>query len=260
LLEKCCLILDANESYQHAEKDIEILTGIKVGHSSKHRCVQRQNIIEPTVKHRSGTLSLDGGKVRLRTEHQGACEWRDYKAVSLHESKCAAFFQDNESLINWSNQQPLSAVVTCIGDGHDGVWNLISQIGRPYQRREVLDWFHLKENLYKVGGSTKRLKQVESALWNGMLADARQELVGANPVEVSRFYAYLHKHSLRIPDYGLYQELGICIGSGSVESTIKQIGARIKLSGAQWHQENVSQILKLRCAYLNGDIQLGISA
>ncbi|MBD2602864.1 ISKra4 family transposase, partial [Microcystis viridis FACHB-1342] len=47
---------------------------------------------------------------------------------------------------------------------------------------------------------------------------------------------------------------GICIGSGSVESKIKQIGARMKIVGAQWKAENVPQYLKLRCAYLNGDI------
>jgi len=26
---------------------------------------------------------------------------------------------------------------------------------------EILDWYHLKENLYKVGGSLKRLTQAE---------------------------------------------------------------------------------------------------
>lgn len=252
------MILAANESYQHAERDIELLTGIKVGHSSQHRYVQQQSIAEPSVNRRVSALSIDGGKVRLRTEQKGASEWRDYKAVSLHQSKCAAFFQDNDKLIDWTNRQPLSKVVTCLGDGHDGVWNLISQIGEPYQRREILDWFHLKENLYKVGGSNNRLKQVESLLWQGLLADARLELVGANQDEVSRFCTYVNKHHQRIPDYGLYKELGICIGSGSVESAIKQIGMRIKLSGAQWNRNNVSQILKLRCAYLNGDIQIGI--
>ncbi|MEM7581174.1 MAG: ISKra4 family transposase, partial [Cyanobacteria bacterium P01_A01_bin.45] len=33
---------------------------------------------------------------------------------------------------------------------------------------------------------------------------------------------------------------------------IKQIGARVKISGAQWNVESVSQILSVRCAYLNG--------
>ena len=46
--------------------------------------------------------------------------------------------------------------------------------------------------------------------------------------------------------------LGLTIGSGSVESSIKQIGRRIKISGAQWKKENVAQVLKHRCSYLNG--------
>ncbi|MFM1843591.1 MAG: hypothetical protein RLZZ490_2334 [Cyanobacteriota bacterium] len=55
----------------------------------------------------------------------------------------------------------------------------------------------------------------------------------------------------RIPDYHTYQQLGIPIGSGDVESRIKQVSARVKLSGARWNRENVPQILRLRCAYLN---------
>ncbi|MEY3555277.1 MAG: hypothetical protein RLZZ580_1331 [Cyanobacteriota bacterium] len=42
------------------------------------------------------------------------------------------------------------------------------------------------------------------------------------------------------------------LGSGAIESGIKQIGKRVKLSGAPWQNENVSSILSLRCAYLNG--------
>ncbi|MCA6616328.1 MAG: hypothetical protein IM531_16990, partial [Pseudanabaena sp. M090S1SP1A06QC] len=41
-------------------------------------------------------------------------------------------------------------------------------------------------------------------------------------------------------------------GSGAVESSIKQIGRRIKISGAQWNQKNVPQVLTHRYAYLNG--------
>ncbi len=42
------------------------------------------------------------------------------------------------------------------------------------------------------------------------------------------------------------------IGSGAVESAIKVLGIRIKISGAQWNAENVNQVLSVRCAYLNG--------
>jgi hypothetical protein len=40
---------------------------------------------------------------------------------------------------------------------------------------------------------------------------------------------------MRIADYPAE---GISIGSGAVESTVKQIGQRIKLSGAQWQKDS----------------------
>lgn len=116
------------------------------------------------------------------------------------------------------------------------------------------------ENLHKVGGSNRRLRQVKNYLWQGNLSDAIAEFDELNKKQARNFQNYLRKHSSRIPNYRLYQEQGICIGSGSVESWIKQIGSRIKIIGAQWNQKNVPQMLKLRCIYLNGNINLSISA
>ena len=45
LLEKACLRLSANESFQSAEADIEALTGVKVGHSTQQRLVGRQTVV-----------------------------------------------------------------------------------------------------------------------------------------------------------------------------------------------------------------------
>lgn len=39
--------------------------------------------------------------------------------------------------------------------------------------------------------------------------------------------------------------------------TIKQIDRRTKISGAQWKENNVPQVLAHRCAYLNGLIFAG---
>jgi hypothetical protein len=50
-----------------------------------------------------------------------------------------------------------------------------------------------------------------------------------------------------------YQSENICsIGSGAVESAIKQIDRRIQISGAQWKSDNLSQVLAHRAADLNG--------
>ncbi|MEM1278913.1 MAG: ISKra4 family transposase, partial [Cyanobacteria bacterium P01_H01_bin.152] len=44
------------------------------------------------------------------------------------------------------------------------------------------------------------------------------------------------------------------IGSGAVESAVKQIGRRLQISGARWNTASVSTMLSLRCAYLNGQL------
>jgi hypothetical protein len=77
--------------------------------------------------------------------------------------------------------------------------------------------------------------------------------------QAHNFQTYSRKHRERIPWYGQYQQLGIAIGSGDVESKIKQVGARVKLPGAMWLPQNVPRILRLRCAYLNRSDALSIS-
>ena len=254
LLEKCCFLLSASESYQNASVDLATLTGIKVSHSSQHRLVQRQEFSVHEAKLAIAQVSIDGGKVRLRTERGLPCEWRDYKAVRLQDLYYGAFFQDNLSLSDWVNSQPLTNPVICLGDGHDGVWNLFKEIATTSQRQEILDWYHLKENLYKVGGSRKRIKQAEALLWRGRVEDAIAIFDNCHRRQVINFRAYLKKHRLRLVDYETCQKLQPgSIGSGAVESAVKQIGRRLKISGAQWKSESVSQMLQLRCAYLNGE-------
>ncbi len=250
----------AKSSYAEAERDIALMMGIQVGHSSLHRLVQRTEIAVGESTTAIGELSVDGGKVRLRTEKGEACEWRDYKAVSLHGSLCNAYFQDNQALVHWVRKQPLEKIVTCIGDGHDGVWNIIAHLAPEYQRREVLDWFHLVENLYKVEGKRTWLEAVKACLWSGCVDEVLEKLKEVNNYASGKFQQYVKKHRQRIVPYDLYQNRGISVGSGSVESTVKRIAARLKLSGAQWSRKNVGQILQLRCAYLNGVFSMSISA
>lgn len=66
--------------------------------------------------------------------------------------------------------------------------------------------------------------------------------------------AYLGKHCHRFVNDSYYQAEGISIGSGEVGSLVKQIGRRVKISGAQWNADNVQQVLLQRCAYLNSQV------
>jgi hypothetical protein len=58
-------------------------------------------------------------------------------------------FDDNQSLIDYVNSQPLVNPLVCLGDRHQGVWNLVQEFGTDKQRWEILDWYHLKENLVR---------------------------------------------------------------------------------------------------------------
>jgi hypothetical protein len=139
-----------------------------------------------------------------------------------------------------------------LGDGHEGIWNLFADIGKATQRYEILDWFHLMENLHKLELPPDHETSLKALLWQGNVDNVQHTLSrDANPATL-RFIAYLTTHRSRIPDYGYFQAQGVTIGSGAVESTVKQINRRLKISGAQWNVHNVSQVLKHRCAYLNG--------
>lgn len=107
----------ANVSYENAARDVQEYTGIKVSAKTQQRLVHRQEFQLPQVKTEVEELSIDGGKIRLRTEVGYACVWRDYKAVSLHGHATGAWFYDNQGLIDWVKSQRLSPVITCIGDG-----------------------------------------------------------------------------------------------------------------------------------------------
>lgn len=233
--------LCANESYQSAEAEIEALTGVKVGHTTHQRLVLRQQLSWPEAKQAVTEVSVDGGKVRLRSQTNQGGYWRDYKAVRLQGMYYGAFFGDNQSLIDYVNSQPLTNPLVCLGDGHEGVWNLVKEFATSSSRWEILDWYHLAEAL----------------LWEGQVEAVRTVFSHCRLKQAKNFCAYLEQHHQRIVNYSYYQSEQLCsIGSGAVESAIKQIGSRIKISGAQWKAENVNQVLSVRCAYLNGLLAL----
>jgi len=251
-LTRCALLLSANESYQRAEADLATLTGVTMSHSTLQRLVQRESWAYPTLEDELTEMSLDGGMIRVRTPVGEPSEWREYKALQVADQVSLACFKDNAQIIDWAGQQPWVEAVSCLGDGHDGVWGIYHAMGRDEQRVEVLDWYHLMENLAKVSGTPAQLESVKTFLWQGQVEAARRYLSQHKVAHSEGFRAYRKKHRRRIPNYEARQQAGASIGSGRVESLVKQIAARVKLSGAQWSTQNVPKVLHLRCAYLNG--------
>lgn len=145
-LENCCLRISANASYAQACEDVRYLTGIRVPAKTQQRLVQSYDFAAPEVSELE-EVSVDGGKVRLRTPGGEPCQWKDYKTVAS-ATVIVAGYQQNHELAEWVNHQPLATPLTCLGDGHDGVWNLVALMGADVERREVLDWYHTKSESY----------------------------------------------------------------------------------------------------------------
>lgn len=85
LLEKSCLRISANISYENTAKDVKYLTGMYVSAKTQERLVHRTEFKTTKVDAEIKELSVDGGKVRLRTQLGFACKWRNYKGISVNK-------------------------------------------------------------------------------------------------------------------------------------------------------------------------------
>jgi hypothetical protein len=65
----------------------------------------------------------------------------------------------------------------------------------PQVAEEILDWYHLIENLHKVGGSLKRLQEAESLLWEGQVDKTIALFDSVKTAPSRRFQAYLQTPS-----------------------------------------------------------------
>lgn len=255
-LEACCLRASATVSYARAERDIAVYTGMRVSAKTQQRLVQRQpwEELEPEAPEPILEISIDGGNVKLTSGTQDEPDWRQYKAVRINgKGESRAWFQDNEALVATVSARPMAEVVVCLGDGHDGIWNLHQQIvALSEQRIEILDWYHLKENLFKLSSDEIDREQIEAQLWKGDVSAALAQLAACPSDEAERFCNYLLKHQHRIVNYDYYAAEELCsIGSGAVESLVKQIDQRLQIVGGRWKAEHIPKVLAQRCAYLN---------
>lgn len=68
---ECCLRASANVSYENAAEDVLRYTGMRVSGRTQQRLVHRHQFNDGECEAQVTEISLDGGKVRLRTETKG---------------------------------------------------------------------------------------------------------------------------------------------------------------------------------------------
>lgn len=232
--------------------------------------------------------AIDGGRVHIRGEEgvQDAL-WRELKVgawfttraqpparpdgewsvraenIHYYADICEA---DTFSRLVWSTgfQQhaQLAEELIILGDGARWIWDLVDE-HYPHAI-QIVDWFHACEYLDPVAKVAFRdqarqktwLEQTKTALWEGHLEEviaACQEHVDLdreeNPAQKAVTYYTNNRHRM---DYPTYRANGYHIGSGTIESGIKQIGTqRMKVVGAFWNLESARKVAKARAAFLS---------
>lgn len=162
--------------------------------------------------------------------------------------------------------------VIWLSDGGRGFWGLYDEHLRPHARG-LLDFYHAAQYLWKsaaawLDGRTRQARQwfgwSRHRLRHGDPDDILEDLLEALEVDtlpesaseaLVKLYNYLNGHREHI-DYANYEELGLPLGSGMVESACKWlIQQRFKGVGMRWSEEGFNHLLHLRLAWVNGTFE-----
>ena len=120
----------------------------------------------------------------------------------------------------------LAQELIMLGDDARWIWDLVEE--HHPQAIQIVDWFHACAYLEPVATIA--------------FSDPAQKAV-----------TYFTNNRQRM-DYPCYRANGYHIGSGTIESGIKQIAAqRMKVSGAIWNLPSARKVAKARAAYLSDD-------
>ena len=251
-----------------------------VQHQRERVSVERVVLAEVRYDHdqRKG-VSLDGGMVNVRGEG-----WRELKVgavfdVALKRTHHAqtqtveempysqnihytAVLGSKEAFTPalWAlaveHQVPTARERIVLGDGALWVWAVAEDVCPD--ARQVVDWFHAAQHLAEAAHSLYPDEQDTQAraIWMKTYKDhlymGRIHKVCAALHRRSRpdLAAYFDRHQRRM-QYLEFREEGWPIGSGTVESAVKQFKHRLSGAGMRWNTPNLRRMLTIRAAALS---------
>lgn len=195
------------------------------------------------------------------------------EAVRLTNTSCVtgiehadAFFARIEVEMQRRSAQLAALNLVIIADGASWIWDRVADLAeRGQQVWHILDFWHACEHLATIarwlyGEGSERCTE-SFRRWRGMLRESRgaeviEELTtlrdsGEYPAlraDIQGEVDYLMANQQRM-DYRRYRELGLPIGSGTVESACKNVvAARMKQSGMMWGMPGATGMLQLRAS------------
>ena len=243
--------------------------------------VSVERIQLPDEKHdhdqRKG-VSMDGGMVNIRDEG-----WREMKVgtvfdvalrlernpqtgeldhmahgVNVHYTAVLGTKDDFKPAL-WAlavhHALPTARNRSVVADGAPWIWDVAEDVCPDGQ--QVVDWYHAVEHLNKVaialypdGQDTHKRKRWFKTHKNNLYLGNIDTIVSVlHKRNVSQFATYFERHKRRM-QYLEFREEGLPIGSGTVESGVKQFKQRLSGTGMRWHLELYPFWWRIKCEKL----------
>jgi hypothetical protein len=145
-----------------------------------------------------------------------------------------------------------------IGDGAAWVWNVAEDVCPD--GRQIVDWFHAVQHLAQAANSLFPDDQaaVQRQRWLNTYQDhlymGRIHLIIAALHQRNRpdLATYFETHQRRM-QYLEFREEGLPIGSGVIESGVKQFKQRLTGAGMRWNADTANRMIVIRAAVLSNE-------
>lgn len=222
-------------------------------------------------------ISMDGGMVNIRGEG-----WKEFKVGTIFEIQqrwerdrntreliqlpygvgmvytavlgSATEFAPALWQLAIEQHIPQTDETSVTADGAEWIWNLTMDLFPD--SLQIVDWFHVCQHLSLASfalfpDDPDRAKRWYAHrlddLFQGWAASIALELECADLSDQARYFR-IHQRRMQ---YQVFREEGYPIGSGTVESAIKQFKARLTGAGMRWSRPAARQMLLLRAAALD---------
>jgi len=226
-------------------------------------------------------VSMDGGMVNIRGEG-----WRELKVgtvfdvetrlernpqtqqldemahgVNVHYTAVLGTKDDFKPAL-WAlavqHELPTARNRSVVADGAVWIWDVAEDICPDGQ--QVVDWFHAVEHLSAAAHALypkevdakerqRWLKTHKDHLYMGRIHKIIAALHQGGHADLA---LYFERHQRRM-QYLEFRENGLPIGSGTVESGVKQYKQRLGGTGMRWSSDNANRMLIIRSASLSAE-------
>lgn len=243
--------------------------------------VSVERVVLPDMKYdhdQRKAVSMDGGMVNIRGEG-----WRELKVGAVfdvemrHERNpqtqeldemahgvdvrytAVLGSKDKFTPALWAlaveHEVPTAKERAIVADGALWIWNVADDI--TPDATQIVDWFHAVSHLSDVANALypdekddhkrKRwLKTYQNHLYMGRI---HKIIASLHKQKRDDLALYFERHKRRM-QYLEFRENGFPIGSGTVESGVKQFKQRLCGAGMRWHIDNANRMLVIRSAIL----------